>query len=119
MLKQQLVGLDFGDVEHVVDHPEQALSGEFNFFKKTPDVYKYSADAIKINFPELRIDHIDYKIIFELKIDRNYKNNEFIVDTQENIFVFNSIFKKPITYKTLNESIEVFNLNKEKVKDAF
>lgn len=91
----------------------------YNFFKKTPDVYKYSADAIKINFPELRIDHIDYKIIFELKIDRNYKNNEFIVDTQDNILVFNSIFKKPITYKTLNESIEVFNLNKVKVKDAF
>ncbi len=89
------------------------------FLKKIPDVYKYNADSIKVDFAELKINYMNYKVIFELKIDKDYKTNEFIVDTQDNVLIFNSIFTRPIAYKTLNESLEVFNINKTKVKDAF
>ncbi len=87
--------------------------------KKVPEVYKYNADRVKVDFGELKVNYMNYKVIFELKIDRDYKTNEFIVDTQDNIFVFNSILAKPMLYKSLDESMEVFNINKIKVKDAF
>ena len=68
----------------------------------------------------MRIENFDYKVVFELKINSDYKINEFILDTLENeIYVFNSIFTKPKIYKTLRESLEVFDINKTKVKDAF
>jgi hypothetical protein len=53
------------------------------------------------------------------KINRDYKINEFIIDTQDSVLVFNSIFTKPLVYKSLNASFEVFKENKTKVKDAY
>ncbi len=91
-----------------------------NFFKKVPDVYEYSSSEKKVDFKELRVDNMSYNVIFELKINADYKTNEFIIDTKDNnVFVFNSIFTKPKIYKTLGESLEVFDINKTKVKDAF
>ena len=90
-----------------------------NFFKKMPDIYEYSSKEVKVELPELRVDNRGYNVIFELKINRDYKTNEFIVDTQDNILVFNSIFTKTIVYKTLNEGMEIFKENKTKVRDAF
>ena len=91
-----------------------------NFFKKVPDVYEYSSSEKKVDFKELRVDNMSYNVIFELKINADYKTNEFIIDTKDNnVFVFNSIFTKPKIYKTLIESLEVFDINKTKVKDAF
>lgn len=90
-----------------------------NFFKKIPDIYEYNNKETKIEFDELRVDNRGFNVIFELKINRDYKINEFIIDTQDNVLVFNSIFTKPLVYKSLNESFEVFKENKTKVKDAF
>lgn len=91
-----------------------------NFFKKRPDIYEYSKKEKILEFKELRIDNFNYEVIFELKINSDYKINEFILDTLENeVYVFNSIFTKPKIYKSLNESFEVFNINKTKVEDAF
>lgn len=90
-----------------------------SFFKEIPDIYEYSPKEVKVELPELRIDNKGYSVIFELKINSDYKTNEFIIDTQDNVLIFNSIFTKPMVYKTLNESLEVFNINKTKVKDAF
>jgi len=91
-----------------------------NFFKKVPDVYEYSSSEKKIDFKELRVDNMNHNVIFELKINADYKTNEFIIDTKDkNIFVFNSIFTKPKIYKTLSESLENFEINEKKVKDAF
>ena len=91
-----------------------------NFFKIKPYIYEYNADERKVEFEELRVDNVNHNVIFELKINSDYKTNEFITDTLDSeIFVFNSIFTKPKIYKSLNESFEVFNINKTKVKDAF
>jgi|GEM_PF-582921 len=91
-----------------------------NFFKTKPDIYEYNSDEKKVEFEELRVDNANHDVIFELKINSDYKTNEFMADTlNSEIFVFNSIFTKPKIYKSLNESFEVFNINKTKVKDAF
>ena len=91
-----------------------------HFFKKTPDIYEYNIQERRVEFKDLRIENFDYKVVFELKINSDYKINEFILDTLENeIYVFNSIFTKPKFYQTLSESFEVFNLNQIEVKDAF
>ena len=90
------------------------------FFKQKPDVYEYDKDEKKLEFKELRVDNFNYEVIFELKINSDYKINEFIIDTLNNeVFVFNSIFTKPKIYKTLRDSYEVFEANKTEVKDAF
>lgn len=91
-----------------------------NFLKIKPDIYEYNSDERKVKFVELRVDNTNHNVIFELKINSDYKTNEFITDTLDSgVFVFNSIFTKPKIYKSLNESFEVFNINKTKVKDAF
>lgn len=91
-----------------------------HFFKKIPDIYEYNIQERRVEFKDLRIENFDYKVVFELKINSDYKINEFILDTLENeIYVFNSIFTKPKFYQTLSESFEVFNLNQIEVKDAF
>lgn len=91
-----------------------------NFFKKIPDVYEYNANEKKVEFKDIRIENFDYEVIFELKINNDYKTNEFILDTLENeVYVFNSIFTKPKIYKSLNEIFEVFKQEQIEVKDAF
>jgi len=73
-----------------------------------------------MEFKELRVDNFNYDVIFELKINSDFKTNEFIVDTFENkVYVFNSIFTKPKIYNSLNESFETFNIQEIEVKDAF
>ena len=91
-----------------------------NFFKKRPEIYEYNKQEKKLEFKELRVDNFNYEVIFELKINSDYKTNEFILDTLENeVYVFNSIFTKPKIYKSLNESFEIFNIDQVEVKDAF
>ena len=90
------------------------------FFKQKPDVYEYDKDEKKVEFKELRVDNFNYEVIFELKINSDYKTNEFIIDTlTDGIFVFNSIFTNPKVYKTLRDSYEAFEQNKLEVKNAF
>lgn len=91
-----------------------------NFFKKRPEIYEYNKQEKKLEFKELRVDNFNYEVIFELKINSDYKTNEFILDTLENeVYVFNSIFTTPKIYKSLNESFEIFNIDQVEVKDAF
>ncbi len=91
-----------------------------NFFKTEPDIYQYNSDEEKVEFEKLRVDNVNHNVIFELKINSDYKTNEFIADTLDSgVFVFNSIFTQPKKYKSLNDSFESFELNQKEVKDAF
>lgn len=90
------------------------------FFKIKPNIYEYNSDERKVEFEELRVDNVNHNVIFELKINSDYKTNEFIADTLDSeIFVFNSIFTKPKIYKFLYESMDTFKINQEEVKNAF
>lgn len=91
-----------------------------NFFKTKPYIYEYNSDERKVEFEKLRVDNANHNVIFELKINSDYKTNEFIADTLDSgIFVFNSIFTKPKIYKFLYESMDTFKINQKEVRDAF
>lgn len=90
------------------------------FFNDKPLIYEYNQTQNKIDFKETRIDDISYNVIFELKIDSDSKSNDFILDTnEEKVFLFNSIYKKPKIYTSLNEVLDEFNTKQLEVKDAF
>ncbi len=90
-----------------------------NFFLEAPEVYTYEKDGLKIDFPQTKIDDVNYDVIFRLDIDADYKSNDFIVQMQDKTYVFNSIYEKPIEYKSLSEAFEMFYIKEEEVKDAF
>jgi len=91
-----------------------------NFFNTKPEIYEYNQNQTRIDFEDVRISDISYDIIFELKINSDYKSNDFIVDSLEDkIFVFNSIFKKSKLYSSMNDVLEEFNTNQLEVRDAF
>ena len=91
-----------------------------NFFKAKPKVYEYSKYLIEKNFYNLRIDNFTYDVIFEFRIDDDYKTNDFILDTLiSNVYVFNSIFSKPIEYKTIEDILGDFEKKQNEVMDAF
>ncbi len=91
-----------------------------NFFKAKPKVYEYSKYLIEKNFYNLRIDNFTYDVIFEFRIDDDYKTNDFILDTLiSNVYVFNSIFSKPIEYKTIEDILDDFEKKQNEVRDAF
>ncbi|MGJ0372890.1 hypothetical protein NG764_10770 [Aliarcobacter cryaerophilus] len=91
-----------------------------NFFKVKPKIYEYSEYLIEKNFYNLRIDNFTYDVIFEFRIDDDYKTNDFILDTLiSNVYVFNSIFSKPIEYKTIEDILGDFEKKQNEVMDAF
>ncbi len=91
-----------------------------NFFTIKPKVYEYSKDKKELEFKDLRVDNFDYKVIFELKIDNDYKIDEFILDTLNGeVYLFNSIFTKPDIYKSLDDIIDIIEKNQKEVRDAF
>lgn len=91
-----------------------------NFFNTKPDVYEYNQNENRIDFDDIRIDDISNNVIFELKIDNDYKSNEFILDTLEDkVYVFNSLFKKAELFTSISEVIEDFNKKQLEVRDAF
>ena len=91
-----------------------------NFFQNLPEVYELNQDELKVEFFQTKINDINYNPVFELKINSDFKTNEFIIDKiNDKVYVFNSIFKKPQVYKDLREAFEVFYNNEIEVRDAF
>lgn len=91
-----------------------------NFFKNKPSVYEYNKEQKILEFRQVNINNLNQNIIFELKINGDYKINEFILDTdEEKVYVFNSIFKEPKVFNSLNEVLDFFENNELEVRDAF
>ena len=106
----------FVKVDGVIEKDFKVL----NFFEIKPEIYEYNTQERQVEFEDLRVENFDYKVIFELKINSDYKTNEFILDTLQNeVYVFNSIFTQPQIFKSLNDSFDSFELNQKEVKDAF
>lgn len=91
-----------------------------NFFNTKPNIYEYNRDKKEIEFKDLRVDNFDYKVIFQLKVDSDYKTNQFVLDAVDNnVYVFNPIFTKPKIYKSLDEVFKTFTQNIIEVQNAF
>ena len=91
-----------------------------NMFVNKPEVYKYNKEEIRIDYEPERIDDVDYDVVFKLKINSDYKNDELILDTLLNkVYVFNSVYEKALIYKSMSEVRESFENKELEVKDAF
>lgn len=91
-----------------------------NIFSIAPEVYEYNNSQERVYFGSVSINNFDTDVIFEFKINSDYKFKEYIVDTLEDrVYVFNSIFQEAKVYNSLNEAFEVFEKNILEVKDAF
>ncbi len=89
-------------------------------FTTTPDVYEYNTKREKIDFVPIRINDDEYNVVFEFKINSDFKSKDYILDTLENrVYVFNSIFNKAKIFESLSEAFEIFEKNSEEVRDAF
>lgn len=103
-----------------IDGKLDEKSGIKNFFKDKPIIYEYKKELKAIEYFQVEINNTKQDIIFEFKINNDYKSNEFILDTSnEKVYVFNSIFKEPKIYSSLNEVKDNFERNEIEVKDAF
>lgn len=89
-------------------------------FKTIPEVYEYSKIRTRIDFEDKKVNDETQRVVFEFKIDNDFKTNEFILDDLQNsIYTFNSIYQKPKIYRNLDEVYEVFNTSEVEVRDAF
>lgn len=91
-----------------------------NLFENKPDIYKYQKEEQIIDYETIDINNISQDVIFELKINSDYKTNDLIVDTLNGkVYLFNSIFQDVKMYNSLQEVFETFNTNQLEVQDAF
>lgn len=91
-----------------------------HFFTTKPLVYEYSKKEKLIDFNRIDINDSIQDVVFELKINNDYKTNEFILDTLEDkVYVFNSIYKEPKIFDSLRDVLDFFEKNELEVRDAF
>lgn len=91
-----------------------------NVFNTKPEVYEFNTNQIQIDFEPVKIDDIDYDVVFRYEINSDYKAKELILDTLEDkIYVYNSIYEKAKIYESISDAFEVFEKNKLEVRDAF
>lgn len=90
-------------------------------FNTKPEVYDYNSDQIIHDFQTIRINDIDYDVVFELELNNDYKfTKELILDTLEDkVYVYNSIFEKAKFYENIGDAFDVFEKNKVEVRNAF
>jgi len=90
------------------------------FFEVEPEVYKYNKDLENYDLGKITIEGFTENLIFEYKINSDFKSNEFILDTKNNkVFLFNSIFDKPLVFENVYGVIEQIDNNTNEVKGAF
>ena len=91
-----------------------------NFFKEKPSIYEYNKEQKLLEFRQISINNSNENIIFELKINSDYKINEFVLDTnQDKVYIFNSIFKEAKIVDSLKSVLDIFTNNELEVRDAF
>lgn len=91
-----------------------------NVFNTKPEVYEFNSSQIQMDFDPIKIDDIDYDVVFRYEINSDYKVKELILDTLEDkVYVYNSIYNKSRVFESISDAFEVFEKNKLEVRDAF
>ena len=91
-----------------------------NLFKYKPDVYEYSKELKDLDFKYLELENMEsYQICFEFSIDKYRNSSQLIVDTFEDVFIYDGISKKPTKIKYINDVDSYFEDKIKEVKDAF
>jgi hypothetical protein len=85
-----------------------------------PEVYEYSKELNRIEFPYLELEQLQrYEVVFQYSCNKNKKCSEYIVQTDEMVYILNDIQKKPSTLKYINDLDEYFDKSIQKVRNAF
>ena len=96
---------------------EEKISG---LFEKCPDVYEYSKDQKRIEFSDLELEKLEsYPICFEYELKSDGHSSQMIVDTTEDVFIYDNISKSPKKIKYINDIGLYFDEKNGEVKDAF
>ncbi|MEA3354788.1 MAG: hypothetical protein U9Q33_13330 [Campylobacterota bacterium] len=91
-----------------------------SLFKEKPTVYTYRQNYETVEFPYLELEQLQrYDVVFQYSCKSNNRCSEYIVQTDDLVYVMNNIYKEALTFKYLNEVDDFFIQNIEKVKDAF
>jgi len=89
-------------------------------FSEKPIVYEYNKDLNIIYYDDIELKQLDrYEVSFKYTINKYKKASDIIVEVNNKIYIFNSMYKKALI---LESSVDVYdyfdNVNKE-LKDAF
>jgi len=89
-------------------------------FNDTPRVYEYSNEKKRIEFSYLKLDTFEeFNIIFEYSISSDMQGNDLIIETEDKVYIFNSIYNKPFVFENLYDVKEYLENKISEVKDAF
>ena len=85
-----------------------------------PRAYGYSNDYEDITFDDYQIDEFDSKpVIFDLTLTKSGLKQEMIVEYDQKVYIFNSLYEIPIIVKDISSVDEHFTNIINEVKEAF
>ncbi|WP_321314837.1 prepilin-type N-terminal cleavage/methylation domain-containing protein [Halarcobacter sp.] len=91
-----------------------------NLFNQVPKVYNFDKELSDYKFGKIKVDNYEYEPFFELKINRDKKHKNIVLDTYEDkVYLFSSISKKIKLFKNTNEVLDMMYDNSIEVRDAF
>jgi len=89
-------------------------------FSSNPTVYSYDTKRDKIRFNDLKLEKLEsYPIDFVYKIDKYGKTKDMIVEVDEKVYIFNSLFEKPTIVDNFGDVQGYFDSKESKVRDVF
>ncbi len=91
-----------------------------DFFKNKPEVYKYdkSLDLLEFKRIKLNKEHM-YSVYFEFNINKDRKSDDMIIYNDNKVYIYNSLYDKPIILENLNDISDFFDEKIQELKNAF
>ncbi len=131
-LKQSLLKFDFKDkislkcvddenVDCLVIIDDKIQNEKISkLFKSCPDVYEYSRDQTRMEFDDLELEQLlRLEICFEFEVNKNGYSSQMIVDTHDEVLIYDNISQKPKKIKYINDIGLYFDGKNDEVKNAF
>jgi prepilin-type N-terminal cleavage/methylation domain-containing protein len=98
------------------------IKKEPNIFNEDnlPRVYNYSTDYDEITFSDYSISEFDIsQVIFDLSLNKNGLKKEMIVEYNNKVYIFNSLYEFPVVVEDISSIDDYFQKRINEVKDAF
>ncbi|VAY86213.1 hypothetical protein MNB_ARC-1_872 [hydrothermal vent metagenome] len=91
-----------------------------NLFKECPQVYEYSKNQTRLEFNDIKLKNLEtLSICFEFTLNKNGHSNQMIVETKDDVFIYDNISLKPTKIRFINDISYFFDDKIDEVKNAF
>lgn len=91
-----------------------------NLFSNCPNVYEYSKDIIKIDYEDLELEELrKVEVCFEFEVSKNQNSSQIIVESSNEVYIYDNISLKPNKLKFINDVSFYFEEKENEVRDAF